>query len=185
MTDIKSKMSGYRPSAGNTLIMLSAAAALCGLASCKTSEANYKAAYDKAVAGRDSLTAIENTIYGRHRRAVTSNIAVAGNDTVEMITARVSVTEGGGGIRENLRPYSVVVGQFKQLVNAKSMRERLVDAGYPTAFVVQTAEPYYYIILNSYTDKGQAVKAAAETAASSSFPIAMKEPMPMVLYVPR
>lgn len=156
-----------------------------GLAGCKTTEANYKAAYDKAIAGRDSITALENTIYGRHRRAVTSSVAVAGTDTVEMLTARVRVTENAGGIRENLKPYNVVVGQFKQLVNARSLRNRLVDAGFPAAFVVETAEPYYYIILASYPSQADAVKEAARVKADRNFPIAVKEPLPLVLYVPR
>lgn len=153
--------------------------------SCKTSEANYRAAYEKAIAGRDSLTALENTIYGRHRRNTTSSLAVVDNDTVEMIATRVRVTEGGGGINENLGPYSVVVGQFKQLVNAKSLRERLVDAGYPKAFVVETAEPYYYVLLNSYSTQAEAVKACTRVRSASDFPIALRDGLPVVLYCPR
>lgn len=156
-----------------------------GISSCKTSEANYRAAYQKAIAGRDSLTAIENTIYGKHRRNVTASIAVLGTDTVEMLTARVRVTDGGGGIRENLKPYNVVVGQFKQLFNAKSLRERLVDAGYSTAFVVETAEPYYYIVLRSYPTRDEAVRECVEVRNDKAFPIALKQGMPLVLYYPR
>lgn len=155
-------------------------------ASCKTSEANYRAAYEKAIAGRDSLTALENTVYGRHRRNTTSSLAIAGNDTVEMIATRVRVTEGGGGINENLKPYSVVVGQFKQLVNAKSLRERLVDAGYPSAFVVETAEPYYYIILNSYPNRAMAVEECVKLSGNKDdFPIRISDGLPVVLYCPR
>lgn len=164
---------------GGALIML---AATWG---CKTTEANYRAAYEKAIAGRDSLTALENTIYGRHRRNTTTTELIVGNDTVEMLTARVRVTDGGGGIKENLRPYSVVVGQFKQLVNARSLRERLVDAGYPGAFVVETAEPYYYIILSSYGTRAEAARECAAVSADKKFPIVLREGMPMILYVPR
>ena len=156
-----------------------------GIASCKTSEANYRAAYEKAIAGRDSLTAIENTIYGKHRRNTSSQLTVVGNDTTEMISTYVKVTESGGGIRENLKPYSVVVGQFKQLVNAKSLRERLVDAGYPTAFVVETAEPYYYILLSSYATRAEAVKECIAVRNNKSFPIALREGLPIILYCPR
>ena len=169
-----------------TLILASIAAAVAGLASCKTSEAHYRSAYEKAIAGRDSLTAIENTIYGRHRRSTTTSVAIAGTDTADMITARVRVTEGGGGIKENLKPYSVVVGQFKQLVNAKSLRERLVDAGYPTAFVVETGEPFYYIVLNSYPTRAEAVRACSELEKNvADFPIALRDGMPVILFVPR
>lgn len=159
------------------------AGALLGIASCKTSEENYRAAYEKAIAGRDSLTALDNTIYGAGRRNMGSRTAVAGADTAEVRTARVAVTDGGGGIREWLHPYSVVVGQFKQLFNAHSMRERLADAGYPRAFVVETAEPYYYVILSSHDSQSEAIHALA--AIPSDFPVAMKAPLPFVLYCPK
>lgn len=167
------------------LLFIAVFVAAAVFTSCKTSEANYRRAYEKAVAGRDSLTAIENTIYGQHRRSTSTSIAIAGADTADMISARVAVTEGGGGIKENLKPYNVVVGQFKQLINAKSLRERLVDAGYPMAFVVQTAEPYYYIILASYSTRTEAVKACARVRADTKFPIALREGLPVVLYTPR
>lgn len=166
---------------GYLLLTLMAFAAVW---SCKTSEANYRSAYEKAIAGRDSLTALENTIYGKHRRNTTTSLAVQGKDTVEMISTHVRVTDGGGGIRENLKPYSVVVGQFKQLVNAKSLRERLVDAGYPTAFVVETAEPFYYILLNSYPTREEAVKACISVRSDKSFPIALRDGMPLLLFAP-
>lgn len=155
------------------------------VSSCKTTEANYRAAYEKAVAGRDSLTPLENTIYGRHRRNASASVAVLGNDTIEVLSTRVAVTDGGGGIRENLKPYSLVVGQFKQIVNAKSLRERLVDAGYPKTFVVNTAEPYYYIILDSFATREEALKACVSLRHDKSFPIAMRDGLPLVLNVPR
>lgn len=168
-----------------TSIYIVSAILLVVASSCRTSEANYRAAYEKAIAGRDSLPSIESTIYGKHRRNTTSSVAVVGKDTVEMISTRVRVTEGGGGVRENLKPYSVVVGQFKQLVNAKSLRERLVDAGYPKTFVVETAEPYYYILVNSFPNKSDAVKECARISSKGDFPIPLKDGMPMVLYTPR
>lgn len=167
-------------------ILIVAAVSAIIVAGCKTSEANYRAAYEKAVAGRDSVTPIENTIYGSHRRAVVSSLGVAGRDTVEIISARVAVTKDAGGINENLRAYSVVVGQFKQLVNARSMRNRLVDAGYPATFVVNTAEPYYYVLVASYGSRNEAVEAAvALRADAAKFPIPLAAPLPLVLYTPR
>ncbi len=149
------------------------------LASCKTTEANYRAAYEKAVAGRDSLTAIEQTIYGAHRRNMESKELALGGDTVELRIKRVKVTEGGGGINEWLKPYSVVVGQFKQEFNAKSMRERLADSGYPRTFVVETGEPYYYVVLSSHTSAEEAI--AAIKSIPEDFPIRFKPPLPFVL----
>ena len=152
---------------------------MLAVASCKTTEANYRTAYEKAVAGRDSLTALDQTIYGAHRRNMGSREIAVGDDTVEIKIQRVKITEGGGGINEWLRTYSVVVGQFKQAFNARSMRERLVDAGYPRAFVVETAEPYYYVLLSSYSTPAEAVEAIK--SIPSDFPVATKSPLPFIL----
>lgn len=155
-------------------------AALTALAACKTSESAYRAAYERAVAGGDSTRAVESTIYAANRNAGGSSMMVVAGDTFEIRTRRVAVTEGGGGIRESLRPYSVVAGQFKQLFNARSMRNRLADGGYPGAFVVETAEPYYYVVLSSHNDASQA--AAAIRALPSDMPVAMKKPCPFILH---
>lgn len=147
---------------------------------CKTTEANYRAAYDKAMAGRDSTAALEQTIYGKQRPMGGRTAVTESGDTALVKTLPVAVTEGGGGIREWLGPYSVVVGQFKQVFNAKSMRERLADAGYPRAFVVQTAEPYYYVILSSHDSEAEAIKAA--NSIPDKFPVTLKSPLPFVLH---
>lgn len=150
---------------------------------CKTTEANYRSAYDKAIAGRDSATAIDQTIYGTHRRSIGSRVAItAGGDTAEVRTQFVSVTEGGGGSKENMHPYNVVVGQFKQQFNAKSMRQRLADAGYLQAFVVQNGEPYYYVILSSYETEAEAIKAL--NSIPQKFPITLRSPLPFILHNP-
>lgn len=155
------------------------------LGSCKTTEENYRTAYDKAIVGRDSAMAFDSTIYGRHRRNVDSRYVTAGNgDTVEVKTMHVKITPDGGGIAEWLAPYSVVVGQFKTLTNARSLRERVVEAGYPRAFIVENAEPYYYIILSSWATEREAVDAAAQLL-HSEYPFPMRAPLPYVLHKAR
>lgn len=152
------------------------------LAGCKTSEANYRAAYEKAIAGRDSADAIENTIYGAGRRAPDSRMIIADGDTAEARIQRVSLTAGGGGINEYLHPYNVVVGQFKQAFNAISMRNRLAESGYPRAFVVENAEPYYFVVLSSHDSQSEAVQALR--TIPGDFPVTMKAPLPYILYRP-
>lgn len=162
-------------------ILLIATLSVLAVASCKTTEENYRSAYEKAVAGRDSAMALDKTIYGAERRNIGTRTAItATGDTAEVRTARIKITEGGGGSPELLKPYNVVVGQFKQLVNSKSLRERLVAAGFADAFVVETAEPFYYIILNSYASEADAIRAASELK-DKGLPIAMRPPCPFVL----
>lgn len=163
------------------LVLLALGALAAG---CKTSEANYRAAYDKAMEGRAGRDSIENTIYGAARHGMDMRLARYGADSAEIKTQRVRVTEGGGGLREWLRPYSVVAGQMKQFFNAQSLRERLADNGFPRAFVVETSEPYYYIVTGSCATEEEAVREAAALRRRTDFPARMKSPLPFVLYNP-
>lgn len=165
-------------------ILTIAVLTILAVGGCKTSEANYRAAYERTVESRDSRTSLDSTIYGGHRRSMNSRELVVGADTVEVRTQRVKVTEDGGGIREYLKPYNVVVGQFKQLFNAQSLRTRLADNGYPRAFVVETAEPYYYIVLSSHDTDTEAAAAVTALRRETEFPVAMRSPLPFVLYTP-
>lgn len=148
--------------------------------SCKTTEANYKAAYERAMAGRDSVMALENTIYGHERQKIDTRKIRVGSDTIEVMRQLVKVTPGGGGIRENLRQYCVVVGRFKQRFNAMQMQERITDQGdVPGAFVVETAEPYYYVVSRSFSTLQEA--AAMVTDYRKTPPLPMKSPLPYIL----
>ena len=149
------------------------------LSGCHTSEENYRAAYEKTVAARAESDSLEHTIYGAERRRLVTAQVETPDGPVEVRRQLVRVTDGGGGINENLHQYNVVVGQFKQLFNAKSLRERLVDMGYPGAFVVETGEPFYFIVLDSFDDVAEASHALE--AFRSSGKIAMKEPCPFIL----
>lgn len=166
-----------------------AAVLLSALYSCKTTEENYRAAYEKTIAARDSVAAVENTIYGAERRRMQSATVATDSGAVEVNRLRVKVTgaanEGGGGdggaagATVQLRRFNVVAAQFKQRFNAMSMCGRLAAAGYPDAFVVETAEPYYYVVVASYADAADAARRldAVRTAAD----IAMRPPCPFIL----
>ncbi len=146
--------------------------------SCKTTEANYRAAYERTIANRDSANGYESAIYGRGR-SIGSQIIVGSGDTIESRSNRVTITPNGGGENITLRHYNVVVGQFKQVFNARSMRKRLVDAGYTDALVVQTSEPYYYVILSTHEVRQKAVEALQ--AIPEDFPVKLREPLPFIL----
>lgn len=154
--------------------------AVCAaMSGCRTSEANYRQAYERAMAGRDSAMAIDSTIYGRYRRDFTTQqVQLAGGRTADVIVQRVKLTDGMGVPPEYLRRYNVVVGRFKQIFNARSMRERLADSGFPRAMVLETAEPYYYVVINSFATADEAF-AAMDSIAEGA--IAMRPPLPYVL----
>ena len=171
----------------NTIIAaLSATLIVMGAGGCKTSEKNYRTAYEKTVSSKNenNVTEFDKTVYGRYRRAVREAEAEApsGRKTATQVIA-VSVTENGGGIKEWLKRYSVCVGAFKQLFNANSLRQRLVDNGYPRAFLVQNAEPYYYIVIDSSDNLDEMIDLSRKISAAS--PVPLKEGFPFILQVPR
>ena len=163
-----------------SILYVTAAFAMMLSGGCKTTEANYRQAYEKAIAARDSSDHIDTTIYGQIRRQFNEQAVVTvSGDTVSVRVMHVRVTPDGGGIAENLHRYNVVAGQFKQLFNARSMRNRMADNGFPGAFVVETAEPYYYVVASSHNTAAEA--SAALKSILQADAIRMKEPCPFIL----
>lgn len=161
------------------LIVVIAALTLI-VTACKTSEANYRQAYQKAIEARGEADDIDSTVYGAVRRqSNTMAVALPSGRTMDVRRQLVRVTDGGGGIRENLHRYCVVAGQFKQRFNALSLRNRLVDNGFPGAFVVETAEPYYYILTGSYDNGDDALDALKTLDENTRYK--PKSPCPFIL----
>lgn len=153
---------------------------LASFIGCKPSEKNYRAAYETAMAARDAdSTDYDKTVYTRIRRQMKSAKAVVGGDTLAVNTQFVGITPGGGGINESIKRYCVVVGQFKQVFTAKDMRERLVNAGYPGSFVVQTREPYYFVVAGAFHSLAEAASLLKRTESDSS--LIMRPPLPFIL----
>lgn len=149
-------------------------------ASCKPTEQNYKQAYEKTVAGREESKR-DSTIYGDMRRNMQHEIGSveAGEHRASVVSAFVKVTDGVGADRAVLRKYCVAAGQFKQVFNARSMCERLVANGYPDAFVMQTGEPYYYVVAASYDELQPATDMLQRLSRDES--LKLKDPMPMLV----
>ncbi len=122
----------------NYLIISLAAATLLG--ACKTSEANYREAYEKAIAGREADSAVDSTIYGKVRQQKTvRTVDMPDGGTAEIRAQHVRATDGTGITTDKMLQYNVVTGGFKQLFNAKSLRQRLINAGYPSTFIAETS----------------------------------------------
>lgn len=152
-------------------------AGLIGLAACKPTEANYRAAYERTVAGRSDDP--DSTIYTQIRREFVPGTLTYAGRAFPTGSQFVAVTEGGGGISESIKRYCVVAGQFKQIFNAKSMRERLTEGGYPGAFVMQTREPYYFVVAGSSHDIEPAIEIFDKLQADTA--LRLREPAPFIL----
>lgn len=157
------------------LILLGALA----LGACKTTQENYQRAYETAVAKRGDSSGLDSTIYGRVRTQARMSKLAVGADTLDLRTEALGYTEGGGASRETLKRYNVVVGQFKQVFNARQMRERLIGAGYDGAIIVHTREPLYYVVAGSVETPAEAATLTDRVKADKS--IVLRKPLPFLL----
>ena len=67
-----------------SILYVTAAFAMMLSGGCKTTEANYRQAYEKAIAARDSSDNIDSTIYGQIRRQFNEQAVVTvSGDTVK------------------------------------------------------------------------------------------------------
>lgn len=162
--------------------LLAIALAAIAMSSCKTTEANYRAAYEKVVADRNGDDD-DLGVYGKLRKQINTVEVIAGSDTIPVKMIHVSVTTDKGEAARPMRRYCVAVGQFKQRFNAMSLKERLVAQGYADAFVVATSEPYYYVVASDHDSAADASEALAEFERTA--PVAMRDPLPFILADPR
>lgn len=146
---------------------------------CKTNEANYRQAYETAKEGMKNKNAIDSTIYSRIRNNAQTTNLIVGNDTLGVRTEHIAIPQDGGMTRERLKRYNVVVGQFKQIFNARQMRERLQNSGYADAFIINTAEPLYYVCTQTCTTADEAVHELEKVKNDKS--IVLREPLPFLL----
>lgn len=145
--------------------------------SCRTSEANYRQAYERAMEKRNSgIDSTQIELIEQQNIVLLKN---AEGVKLPLQSRYVTVVKDGGGINESLKRYSVVVAEFKQLFNAKSMRERLADGAYPGAFVVKTASGDYLVLADS-SDCAESVKASLDKVLVDKS-LNLKKPLPWVL----
>ncbi len=159
-------------------LLLIIAAALVALSACKTTEENYRKAYETAKeAGKDKP--LSENIYTKMRNEARPGQVILGSDTLPLRGEFVKITKEQPGAPSVLANYCVVVAQFKQLFNANSMRQRLVDAGYVDAMIVETREPLYYVVIRGCSNAADAVKLLKQLRENP--PIRLRDPFPWVL----
>lgn len=146
--------------------------------SCKTSEENYRKAYETAK--QKESAGIDSTIYSNIRREARPQNVTIGNDTLAMKSEYVSVSSGQTADQTALKRYNIVAGQFKQIFHARSLAKRLAANGYPEAFIVETREPLYYVIAIS-TDEAPEANDALKTIKANQ-PVKLIDPCPWVLH---
>ena len=154
----------------NYLILLLVTVAVTGITSCKSNEANYRAAYDRTVERQREMEGVDESTYARIEAERTANTAVVGGDSVRMVVNRVNIVDAESA---DLKPYGVVVGEYKQLFNARSFRDRLKKEGHPS-YVVKDSESNYYVIAEGFDTSVE----AADFMKNISDRIKMRIPIP-------
>lgn len=161
----------------NIIAIIIAAAIATGLFGCKTTEENYRAAYELAKQ-KNASGGIDSTIYSRIRNEARPQTTIVNGDTLAMKSEYVRLTPDCGS-PEQFHTYNVVIAQFKQLFNAKSVRKRAIEAGYADALIVQTREPLYYVVAASSNSTAEIQKSLGKI--QSTPPVVLKEPCPFIL----
>ncbi len=161
------------------LILLTAILSAVGITSCKTTEENYRTAYETAVIQRQEATGIDSTIYGKIRNSANTSTLLVGGVELPMRSEYIGYDADGGSSRDKVKLYNIVVGQFRQIFNAKQMRQRLLDAGYDSAMVVHTREPLYYVITETSSTPAEALEAWRKVKSDKG--LVIKSPLPFIL----
>lgn len=154
------------------------AVAALALTACKTTEKNYRDAYEKAAAYQKERTGVDSTIYARIRNEAQNSWLVVEADSMPMQTEYIGYTKDGGATRANLQVYNVVVGKFKQLFNARDMRKRLMDRGYE-AMIIHTREPLYYVVSSTCSTAAHAREEYRRVKDDTS--MVLRKPLPFIL----
>ncbi|MGM9869979.1 MAG: SPOR domain-containing protein [Sodaliphilus sp.] len=119
------------------------------LASCHSSEENYKEAYDKAKARtRENMGA--NT-YDMVQAEKLRPTEVINGDSVRLLRAYCNVVDDKVA---NTKKFGVVVAEFDQLINARSYRDRLKkNEGFPAYLLYTNRDKKYCVVAQAYDTK--------------------------------
>ncbi len=137
-----------------------ALAAGFAVVSCKSSESQYKKAYEKLQANQNTEQQYTQQ-YTQQTQPVTvqpvqqNQPVVQDYSNVSVRNEAVTLVDGAG-----LKDFSVVVGSFGMLSNAKGLQSTLVNKGY-SAQIAQAnvnGKPFYRVIATTHNTKAEAAQ---------------------------
>ncbi len=166
----------------STIALAAAAFLMLGPTACKTSEKNYRKSYDKIVekiqserTAEDSLLTGDFYTQGRLKRYV------VGADT---LTARIDyvhpdrISPSDTTPLPRLEPFYIIVGQFRQIFNARAMSQRLIRHGH-SPVILHNNVPEYFVGLYPTSMAVDALRSLREVSTDTS--VIMRPPCPWVL----
>lgn len=145
--------------------LLLIAAIILTLSGCKTTEENYRKAYDLATQG--------------DKNAQSDIPEISGEEVKVQWAEYVTFTDGCGADKADFKKHCVVVAQFKQVFNAKAMRNRLAEGKYPHAIVINDREKTYYVVAAAFDTRAEAENALENVSKDKD--MSLKAPYPRLL----
>ncbi len=130
----------------NTLKAI-AVSAICTLAlsSCHTTEENYRASYDIAV--QKTRQGIGDETYNKIEAEKSQATDLINGDSVRIVNRYVGFIDV---TREETKLYSVILAEFKQQANARSMRDRLIAQGHKSYVLYYATDKLYYVAIEGF-----------------------------------
>lgn len=162
------------------LTIIAAIAATLSLVGCKTTEANYRQAYETTKEHQrqrngDLDTPALNATGALNPRPT----EVANGLTLPLATTWITAkAEAGTAPLDSIQRYNVVVARFKQIFNARQMTARLRSGSFPGAFIIRIPDAYY--VATATTADPQTALDGLD-AARADTTIRLSEPFPFIL----
>lgn len=146
---------------------------------CKTTEENYRRAYETATAKQNA--AYTDDEVGRMAAEEAIPRTVYKGDSIPMRGMWVN-TVRLDSLSTRARRYNVVAGRYRQKFTAMSMVERFRHNGYDGALLLIDKDQLFYVAPLSTDTLDRAVEVWQQLSASS--PVALQSPFPYILKRP-
>lgn len=146
---------------------------------CKTTEANYRSAYERTLAKQNE--GYTDDILDNIRREEAIPRTLYKGDSIPLRAMYVNTVREDSTTRAALK-YNVVTGIFAQRFNAGSALTRLRENGYPDALMLVNGDRKY--IISAYTTQSLDSAVTHWRQISARPPYALPSPFPYILQRP-
>lgn len=157
-----------------------AAALGVSVSGCKTTEANYRSAYETALRHQQERqdAGVPEGVELRNTGALEPKPVEIDGVTLPMVTAWVLTADKAVAPLDSLGKFTVVVAQFKQVFNASQMKKRLSDNPCYSPLLLKLSDGSYLVGVNTTDDPVVAMREYEKVKADSS--VFLKSPFPFV-----
>lgn len=160
-------------------MFVAATAALAALTGCKTTEANYRTAYERTLAKQNEGYSDELLDDMRREEAIPRTLYKG--DSIPLRAMYFNTVKEDSATRAALK-YNVVTGIFAQRFNANSAVTRLRENGWPDALMLVNGDRKY--IISAYTTQNLDSAVTVWRRMVSEPPYRLPSPFPYILQRP-